>query len=290
MQITADEVRLSPEAAAIQLSPCQWLGDVWAEVQQWQRRSLPRMYAILTFDAVPIKVATRGDAHEKQIYLAVGVTWEGRRDFLGLWVEAPDASALWSRIVADLRQRGLTDVLIAEVDDWSGAAAALRAAWPRAHVHVGIAHLVRNSLALVGRKDAVLVEWLLKEVYGAQRAAVAQARLDEFAAGPAGRRVPMLVDLWQAHRSVLLAMMAYPPELRQILATPYALDLLYTRLVRLSANRGPFAGDEAAVATLYLALRTFARAAGKPPRTWNWKLVKLQLAQIFPARLPGGRT
>ena len=59
---------------------------------EWQNRPLERVYPVVFIDAINVKIR-EGQVANRPIYVAAGVTVDGERDILGLWVgeggEAP---------------------------------------------------------------------------------------------------------------------------------------------------------------------------------------------------------
>jgi putative transposase len=60
---------------------------VLEEVGRWQSRPLDPLYALVFFDALRVKMRDEGTVRNKAVYLAIGVTPEGRKDVLGIWIE-----------------------------------------------------------------------------------------------------------------------------------------------------------------------------------------------------------
>ena len=54
------------------------------EVREWQNRPLDRVYPVVFFDALRVKIRDEGLVRNKAVYVALGVTPEGTKDILGL--------------------------------------------------------------------------------------------------------------------------------------------------------------------------------------------------------------
>jgi putative transposase len=80
------------------------------------------------------------------VYLALGITPDGRKHILGLWIDPNEGAKFWLRIVNELRNRGVKDILIAVVDGLKGFPEAINAAFPQTLVQTCIVHLLRNAL------------------------------------------------------------------------------------------------------------------------------------------------
>src|SRR5258708_9077086 len=90
--------------------------EVIDEVKTWQNRQLDAVYPIMYLD--PIQSNPRNNRQFKQntIYLAIGVTVEGLKEVLGLWIAQTEGAKFWLQVVTEMKNRGVTDIFIACVD------------------------------------------------------------------------------------------------------------------------------------------------------------------------------
>ncbi len=107
---------------------------VLAEVAAWQARPLEPVYPIVFFDALRIKVRDEGVVRNKAVHIALGVRADGSKEILGLWLEQNEGAKFWLRVMNELRNRGVEDVLLAVVDGLKGFPDAIRAVFPEALV------------------------------------------------------------------------------------------------------------------------------------------------------------
>jgi putative transposase len=105
---------------------------VLEEVSDWQNRALEPVYPIVFLDALRVKIrdAESRQVKNKAVYVALGVTPEGEREVLGLWIAANEGAKFWLSIMNNLRNRGVEDILIAVVDGLKGFPDAINAAFP----------------------------------------------------------------------------------------------------------------------------------------------------------------
>jgi len=88
------------------------------ELNEWQTRPLEAVYPIMYIDALVIKVRDHGTVVNKPAYLAIGVDVEGRKQVLGIGLGDGDEGAkYWLTVLTEIRNRGVTDVLIAADDE-----------------------------------------------------------------------------------------------------------------------------------------------------------------------------
>ena len=254
------------------------------EVREWQSRPLDPLYPVIIFDALRVKIRDEGIVRNKAIYLALAVTLEGSKEVLGMWVEQSEGAKFWLKVMNELKNRGVQDVLIAVVDGLKGFPEAIRAAFPEAVVQTCIVHLVRHSLSFVTWKDRKAVMPALRAIYRAENEAAAQVRLAEFEATWGGR-YPPIGQAWRRNWEHVAPFFAFPPEVRRVIYTTNAIESLHMRLRKIIKTRGSFPNDEAALKLLYLALRNIGKGWKRSAKEWTAALN--QFAIIFADRLSG---
>ena len=94
-----------------------------------------------------MKIRDEGFVRNKAVYIALGILPDGTKEILGLWIEQTEGAKFWLRVMNELRNRGVTDILIAVVDGLKGFAEAINAVFPQTVVQTCIVHLIRNSMA-----------------------------------------------------------------------------------------------------------------------------------------------
>jgi putative transposase len=100
------------------------------------------------------------------------------------------SARFWASVTADLRNRGVRDILIACCDGLAGFEDAIHAAFPHTVVQTCVVHLIRNSLRPVARRDAAAVAAGLRTIYTAADPDAAFDALAAFSASPIGQKYP----------------------------------------------------------------------------------------------------
>jgi putative transposase len=260
---------------------------VLEEVGRWQSRPLDPMYALVFFDALRVKMRDEGTVRNKAVYLAIGVTPEGRKDVLGIWIEQTEGAKFWLRVMTELKSRGVNDILIAVVDGLKGFPEAINAVFAETQIQTCIVHLIRNSLDFCSWKDRKPVAQELKTIYRAEDAQAAAAALQEFEDGPWGKKFAAITAMWRRHWAHVIPFFAYPPEVRKMIYTTNAIESLNSTLRRSVRIRGHFPNDEAAMKLIWLQLREITKNWKMPPR--EWAAAKAQFAVVFGDRFEVNR-
>lgn len=258
------------------------------ELTSWQNRPLEPVYPIVYIDALWIKIRDQAVAN-RPVYLAVGIDVEGRKEVLGLWVGSTDGEGAkyWMALLSELKNRGLSDVLICCCDGLKGLPEAIEAVWPQALVQTCVIHLIRSSLRYASRKDHDRLIPMLRRIYTAPTEQAASDALDALADSQLGRRYPAILRVWRNAWTEFTPFLAFPPEIRRIVYTTNTIESINAQLRKVTRNRGHFPSEQAALKVLYLAIRNLEQnnnpGRKSPP---HWKEALNAFAVYFEDRLP----
>src|SRR5881394_2196402 len=172
--------------------------EVIDEVKTWQNRQLDPVYPIMYLDALQFKVRDGGHVRNKAIYLAIGITMEGMKEVLGLWIAQTEGAKFWLQVVTELKNRGVRDILIACVDGLKGFPEAIEGIFPQTVVQLCIVHLVRHSLNYVSWRERKEVARDLKTIYTSATDGEAEQRLVEFST-KWDAKYPMIAKSWHSN-------------------------------------------------------------------------------------------
>jgi putative transposase len=251
-------------------------------VAEWQNRPLEAVYPVVFFDAIRVKIRDEGFVRNKAVYIALGILPDGTKEIMGIWVEQTEGAKFWLRVMNELKNRGVGDVLIAVVDGLKGFPEAINAVYPQTVVQTCIVHLIRHSLAFVSWKDRKAVVPALRAIYRASDAAAGMQALEAFEAGDWGQRYPAIAQSWRRNWEHVIPFFAFPGGVRRIIYTTNAIEALNSKLRRAVRTRGHFPSDDAAMKLLYLVLNHAAEEWKRPPR--EWFEAKTQFAVVFGER------
>ena len=249
------------------------------EVAAWQARPLEPVYPIVFFDALRVKIRDEGLVRNKAVHIALGVRADGTKEILGLWLEQNEGAKFWLRVMNELKNRGVEDVLIAVVDGLKGFPEAILSVFPDAQVQTCIVHLLRHSLDFVSYKDRKAVAAALKTIYRADDAAAGEAALAAFEASDWGQKYPAIGQSWRRAWSEVVPFYAFHPDVRRLIYTTNAIEALNSKLRRAVRARGHFPTDEAATKLLFLVLNRSEKEWTMPAREWS--IAKAQFAILF---------
>ena len=255
---------------------------VLEDVAAWRSRPLERVYPIVYFDAMHVKVREDRSVRTRACYLAVGVTVEGDREALGIWWQDTEGAKFWLAVLNDLHRRGVQDVLIACVDGLTGFPDAIAAVFPQAWVQTCIVHQIRASLRYVNYRDKRALAKDLRPVYTAANAEDALVELERFDEHWGGR-YPMIAQAWRRDWEHIIPFLALPDELRRVVYTTNTIEAMHRQIRKAIKTRGHFPDEQAATKLIYLAIER-AETKWRSVRAWTAGLAALKIH--FEDRLP----
>jgi putative transposase len=101
-----------------------------------------------------------------------------------------EGAKFWLRVLTELKNRGVADLLIAVVDGLKGFPEAITAVFPE--IQTCIVHLIRYSMEFASWKERKAIAAGLKAIYRAGTVEAAQSALEAFDASPWGRKYPAI--------------------------------------------------------------------------------------------------
>jgi putative transposase len=255
---------------------------VLEEVRTWQARPLASVYPILYFDALFVKSRQEGAVQTKAVYLALGVTMDGEKELLGLWLSESEGAKFWLSVFTELHNRGVQDCFIACVDGLKGLPEAIEVVFPKTQVQLCIVHKVRHSLRYVPWKERRAVAADLRAIYGAATLPEAEQALERFAERW-DAKYPAISPSWLTDWDRLTVFFDYPPAIRRAIYTTNAIESLNYSLRKVLKGRSAFPNDEAIIKVLYMGLQHVAKKWTQPIP--EWKAALNQFVILFGERV-----
>lgn len=254
------------------------------KVTEWQARPLEAIYPILYLDALVVKIRKGKQVINQSVYLALGVTLEGHKELLGLWLSETEGAKFWLGVLTDLQNRGVKDVLVACVDGLTGFPEAINAVFPQTDIQLCIVHRVRNSLKYVPWKDYRAVTADLKEIYQASTEEQGKLTLRQFA-DRWDDKYPQISRSWTEKWENLNTFFAYPPDIRKAIYTTNAIESLNSVVRKAVRKRKVFTSEDSAKKVIFLAVQQASRKWTMPIRDWKAALNRFMI--LFEDRLKG---
>jgi putative transposase len=263
---------------------------VVAEMNEWAHRPLDAIYAAVFIDAIVVKVRD-GQVANRPVYAAIGVTVDGHKDVLGLWMgTGGEGAKFWMSVLIDLKNRGVRDVFFLVCDGLKGLPEVVANVWPQTTVQTCVVHLIRNTFRLASRADWDAVKRDIKPIYTAPNPDAALVALDELT-NKWGKKYGAIIRLWRNAWDEFVPFLDYDVEIRTMICSTNAIESLNARYRRAIRARGHFPNEQAAMKCLYLVTRSLdPTGTGRARWTMRWKPVINAFAITFGDRWPGAET
>ena len=252
------------------------------QVVEWQSRPLDSIYPIVYLDCIVLKIRQDKQVINKSVYLALGVTMEGHKELLGLWLSENEGAKFWLNVLTELQNRGVKDILIACVDGLKGFPDAINSAYPDTQIQLCIVHMVRNSVRYVPWKDYKAVTTDLKRIYQSATEEEALLALEQFSERW-NDKYPQISRSWHTHWPNINTLFNYPPEIRKAIYTTNAIESLNSVIRKSIKKRKLFPTDDSAKKVVYLAIMDASKKWTMPIR--NWKAALNHFMIVFDGRL-----
>lgn len=252
------------------------------ELHAWRERDLEAVYPIVWLDAIHYKIKENGRYASKAIYTILGLTIDGKKELLGLYLSDQEGAHHWLSVLTDLNNRGVKDILIACVDGLKGFPEAIESIYPETEVQHCVIHQIRNSLKYVASKNQKAFMADLKCVYKAATLNAAETALDELEA-TWGDKYPMVIKSWRSKWPTLSAYFKYPDYVRTAIYTTNAVEAVHRQFRKLTKTKGGFANENSLLKLLYAGILKASERWTHPIQNWNLTLSQLTIR--FPGRL-----
>ena len=252
-------------------------------VKEWQSRPLESIYAVVFMDAIHFHVRSEGHIIKKAVYIAIGITMEGFREVLGMWVGENESAKFWLSVMNGIKNRGVEDILIICIDGLTGFPAAIEAVYPKTEIQQCIIHQIRNTTRFVSCKDIKPLMVDLKRVYTAIDEQTALFELDRFDEKWSSK-YPKIAISWRANWVRLSTYFKYPQEVRTLIYTTNSIEGFNRQLRKVTKNKGIFPTDDSLLKMLYLVMIDITKKW--TGRRKDWGQIHSQLEIFFADRLP----
>jgi len=237
-------------------------------IKEWQSRTLEQVYFVVWMDGISIKIRHNGKIINKTIYLVIGLTQEGMKQVLGMWVAPTESASFWMNVLTDLKARGVEDILIASTDNLAGFTDAIKSIFPQTVTQLCVVHQVRNSLRYVVWKEKKEFTIDMKDIYHAPTIEAAEQALKSFEK-KWEHKYAYAVRSWKNNWENLTQFFDYPLEIRKIVYTTNVIESLNRGIRKYTKTKSIFPHDQAALKAVYLAISNIENKWTMPIRNWG---------------------
>lgn len=245
-------------------------------LSEWQNRPLEEVYPFVFMDAIHYKVREDKQVVSKAAYVVLGVTKDGYKEVLGIWIGQSESSKFWLSVLNELKNRGVKNVLIFCVDGLSGFKEAIAATFPDSRVQRCIIHQIRSSTRYVSYTDIKNFTADLKTVYRAASEEEALENLEQVKE-KWGKKYPSAIKSWESNWDCLSTFFIFPPEIRKIIYTTNAIEALHRQFRKVTKTKAVFPTEQSLLKMLYLATAKIQQKWTMRYRCWDQVLSQISI-------------
>ena len=243
---------------------------------EWFNRGLDPIYPIVFLDAVHFKVRQDSRIVTKAAYVVLGITMEGHKDVLGVWIGENEGAKFWLKVCTELKNRGIQDILIACVDGLKGFPEAIQSVFPETKIQLCIIHQIRNSFKYISYKDSKEFMNDLKTVYKASTEKSALENLNKMY-DKWGKQYGMVLDSWISKWDNLSTYFNYEEKIRKVIYTTNILEGYNRQLRKVTKSKAVFPNDGAVLKSIYLATNDITKKWTVPYHSWGLVLAQFKI-------------
>ena len=186
------------------------------------------------------------------------------------------------KMLNDLKNRGVKDVLFFCVDGLPGFKEAIQAVYPQAEIQRCVIHMLRNSFKYVNYNDLKKFSSDFKAVYNAPNETAALSELENIKE-KWGKKYPYAISNWENNWEDVSSFFQFSNDIRRIMYTTNIIEGLNRQYRKVTKTKSVFPSDASLEKMLYLASENVVKKWTQRYR--NWDQVLNQLIVLYGERL-----
>ena len=246
------------------------------EMEEWKSRRLEEVYPFVYIDAIHFNVKANGVIGKSAAYVVLGISKEGKKEVLGIYVGESESSKFWLSVLNDIKNRGVKDILIISSDGLTGIQESIKVAYPKAEHQTCMVHFVRNTLKYVNHKDKAQFAQDLKAIYTASSEEIGKKIMYEVQ-NKWKEKYPIVMNRWEDNWSVICPFFKFSQRIRKIIYTTNSIESLNSGYRRLNRSRNVYPSIQALNKVLYLATRRITKNWNSKVPEWGECLRELEI-------------
>lgn len=238
------------------------------KIEEWKYRPLESVYPVVYIDAIHFSVKENASVKKKAVYVILGISSEGYKEILELYIGDTESSKYWFSVLNELKNRGVRDILIVCADGLSGIKEAISSAFPNTEYQRCIVHQVRNTLKYVSYKDRKEFANDLKTIYHAINEEQVLANLER-TSEKWNKKYPNSMKSWFSNWDSIIPIFKFSSETRKVIYTTNAIESVNSQLRKINKKRTVFPNKISLEKSLYLSVEKISKKWSMPIRNWG---------------------
>lgn len=246
------------------------------EMEEWKSRRLEEVYPFVYIDAIHFNVKTNGVIGKNAAYVVLGISKNGIKEVLGIYIGESESSKFWLSVLNDIKNRGVKDILVLSSDGLTGIQESIKVAYPRTEHQTCMVHFVRNTLKYVSHKDKSKFAQDLKAIYTASSEEIGKKIMIEVQEKWKGR-YPVVMNRWEENWSVICPFYKFSQRIRKMIYTTNSIESLNSGYRRLNKGRNIYPSIQSLNKVLYLATKRITKNWTSKVPEWGECLRELEI-------------
>ena len=246
------------------------------EMEEWKTRRLEEIYPFVYLDAIHFNVKENGVIGKKAAYVAMGISKEGIKEVLGIYIGENESLKFWMTVFNNLKNRGIKDILVLSSDGLTGIKEAIQVAFPKTEHQTCIVHLTRNTLKYVSHKDKYKFAQDLKAIYTASDEEIGKKLMYEVAE-KWKEKYPTAMDRWEENWGIISPFFKFSQKIRKMIYTTNSIESLNSCYRRLNKSRNVYPTKDSLMKVLYLSTKKVTKNWTSKVPEWGEVLRELEI-------------
>lgn len=246
------------------------------EMEDWKTRRLEEIYPFVYIDAIHFNVKENGVIGKKAAYIAMGISKEGIKEVLGIYIGENESSKFWMTVFNNLKNRGLKDIIVLSSDGLTGIKEAIEIAFPNTEHQTCIVHLTRNTLKYVSHRDKYAFAQDLKSIYTASDEEIGKKIMYEVA-GKWKEKYPTAMERWEENWGIISPFFKFSQKIRKMIYTTNTIESLNSSYRRLNKARNVYPSKDSLMKVLYLSTKKVTKNWTSRVPEWGETLKELEI-------------
>lgn len=246
------------------------------EMEEWKSRRLEEVYPFVYIDAIHFNVKTNGVIGKNAAYVVLGISKNGIKEVLGIYIGESESSKFWLSVLNDIKNRGVKDILVLSSDGLTGIQESIKVAYPKTEHQTCMVHFVRNTLKYVNHKDKAQFAQDLKAIYTASSEDIGKKIMIDIQA-KWKEKYPVVMNRWEENWSVICPFYKFSQRIRKMIYTTNSIESLNSGYRRLNKGRNIYPSVQALNKVLYLATKRITKNWTSKVPEWGECLRELEI-------------
>ena len=138
---------------------------IYGRIEEWRNRPIVSDHPYVYLDGIYLKRSWGGEVQSVAVLAAIGVSWDGYREIVGVAEGTKEDKADWLNFLRHLKRRGLSGTRHFISDKCLGLVESLGEVFPEARWQRCVVHFYRNVFSIVPRRKVRAVATMLKAIH-----------------------------------------------------------------------------------------------------------------------------